>query len=56
MSAAETTAMLGNSETVEDWEKAFCDQVTGSGLFPGVKGCRIMTTDSAEIAATALSV
>jgi hypothetical protein len=46
MNAAETTAMLGSSETVEDWEKAFCDQVTGSGLFPGVKGCRILTTDS----------
>ena len=52
MNAAETAAMLGNSETVEDWEKAFCDHVTGSGLFPGVKGCRIVTTDSMEKYAT----
>jgi hypothetical protein len=55
MSVAETAAMLGSSETVEEWEKAYCAQVTGSGLFPGVKGCRILTTDSTEIAATALS-
>ena len=53
MNVAETAAILGNPETVEDWEKAFCDQVTGSGLFPGVKGCRILTTDSMESPAIA---
>jgi hypothetical protein len=53
MNAAETAAILGNSMAVEDWEKAFCDQVTGSGLFPGAEGCRILTTDSMERAATA---
>jgi hypothetical protein len=49
MDVAETAAILGSSQTVADWEKAFCDQVIGSGLFPGVKGCRILT----ETAATA---
>jgi hypothetical protein len=53
MDAAETAAILGNSQTLVDWEKAFCDQVTGSGLFAGVQGCRILTTDSMETAATA---
>jgi uncharacterized protein Veg len=52
MDVAETTALLGNLQNVEDWEKAFCDQVTGSGLFPTVKGCRILTADSMETAAT----
>jgi hypothetical protein len=49
MDVAETAAILGSPQTVEVWEKAFCDQVIGSGLFPGVKGCRIFT----EMAATA---
>ena len=49
MNAAESAAILGTSQTVEVWEKAFCDQVIGSGLFPDVKGCRILT----EMAATA---
>jgi hypothetical protein len=53
MDVAETAAILGNSQTVADWEKAFCDQVIGSGLFTGVKGCRILTTDSMEAAAAA---
>jgi hypothetical protein len=53
MDVAETAAILGSSQTVEVWEKAFCDQVTGSGLFPGVKGCRILTETAA--AATAQS-
>jgi hypothetical protein len=53
MDVAETATILGNSQTVADWEKAFCDQVTGSGLFPGAKGCRILTTDSMKTAATA---
>jgi hypothetical protein len=53
MNTAETTAILGNSLAVEDWEQAFCDQVTGSGLFPGAKGCRILTTNSMETVATA---
>jgi hypothetical protein len=52
MDVAESAAILGNSQTVADWEKAFCDQVTGSGLFAGVQGCRILTTDSMETAAT----
>ena len=52
MDVAETATILGNSQTVADWEKAFCDQVTGSGLFPGAKGCRILTTDSMKTAAT----
>jgi hypothetical protein len=59
MNAAETDAILvlGNSQTVEEWEKAFCDQVTGSGLFPGAKGCRILTTDSmGKFAATQVEV
>jgi hypothetical protein len=51
MDVAETAAILGGSQTVEVWEKAFCDQVIGSGLFPGVKGCRILT----ETAATAIA-
>jgi hypothetical protein len=33
MDVSESAAILGNSQTVADWEKAFCDQVTGSGLF-----------------------
>jgi hypothetical protein len=53
MNVAETAAILGTSQTVADWEKAFCDQVTGSGLFAGVQGCRILTTDSMETAVTA---
>jgi hypothetical protein len=53
MDVAESAAILGNAQTVADWEKAFCDQVTGSGLFAGVQGCRILTTDSMETAATA---
>ncbi len=53
MDVAETAAILGSSQTVEVWEKAFCDQVTGSGLFPGAKGCRILTETAA--AATAQS-
>jgi hypothetical protein len=55
MDAAETAAILGNSQTVADWEKAFCDQVIGSGLFPGVKGCRILTETAATTTATAQS-
>jgi hypothetical protein len=51
MDVAETAAILGSPQTVADWEKAFCDQVTGSGLFTGVKGCRILT-DSMNTAAT----
>jgi hypothetical protein len=43
MDVAETNALLGNLQNAEDWEKAFCDQVTGSKLFPGMKGCRILT-------------
>jgi hypothetical protein len=43
MDVAETNALLGNLQNVEDWEKVFCDQVTGSKLFPGMKGCRILT-------------
>jgi hypothetical protein len=53
MDVAESAAILGNSKTIADWEKAFCDQVTGSGLFPGVTGCRILTADSMETAVTA---
>jgi hypothetical protein len=53
MDVAETAAILGSSQTVEVWEKAFCDQVIDSGLFPGVKGCRILTETAA--AATAKS-
>jgi hypothetical protein len=41
---------LETSQTVADWEKAFCDQVTGSRLF-AVFRCRI-TTDSMETAAS----
>jgi hypothetical protein len=39
MDVAETAAILESSQTVEVWEKALCDQVIGSGLFPVVKGC-----------------
>ena len=53
MNVAETAAILGNSQTVADWEKAFCDQVTSSGLFAGVQGCRILSTDATEMATTA---
>jgi hypothetical protein len=53
MDVAESAAILGNSQTIADWEKAFCDQVIGSGLFPGVQGCRILTADSMETAASA---
>jgi hypothetical protein len=56
MDVAETAAILGNSQTVADWEKAFCDQVTGSGLFPGAKGCRILTTESMKAAATTTAI
>jgi hypothetical protein len=55
MDVAETAAILGSSQTVEVWEKAFCDQVIGSGLFPGVKGCRILTETAATATATAKS-
>jgi hypothetical protein len=54
--ADETAAILGNSQTVADWEKAFCDQVTGSGLFPGAKGCRILTTESMKTATTTTAI
>jgi hypothetical protein len=38
------TAGIGDSKSLEAWEQAFCEQVTGSGLFPGVQGCRILAT------------
>jgi hypothetical protein len=54
MDVSESAAILGTSQTVEAWEKAFCDQVIGSGHFPGVKGCRILTeTAAAAIAQSA---
>jgi hypothetical protein len=53
MDVADTAGILGNSQTVADWEKAFCDQVIGSGLLPGVKGCRILTETAATAATTA---
>jgi hypothetical protein len=54
MDVAESAAILGTSQTIEVWEKAFCDQVIGSGHFPGVKGCRILTeTDATTTAQSA---
>jgi hypothetical protein len=53
MTVAESAAILGTSQTVQVWEKAFCDQVIGSGLFPGVKGCHILTETAATATATA---
>jgi hypothetical protein len=41
LDVAETVAILGISQTAEDWEKAFCDQESGVGIFLGAKGCRI---------------
>jgi hypothetical protein len=55
MDVAESAAILGNSQTIADWEKAFYDQVIGSGLFPGVTGCRILTEMTASATATAQS-
>lgn len=49
ITGASTTVVSTN---VAGWEKAFCDQVTGSELFAGVQGCRLLTTDSMETAAT----
>jgi hypothetical protein len=40
------TAGIGDSKSLEAWEQAFCEQVTGSGLFPGLQGCRILATNS----------
>jgi hypothetical protein len=53
MEELQGTAGIEDSKTIEAWAQAFYEQVTGSGLFPSVQGCRILTTNSLEKAATA---